>query len=76
MGTRSLPDNVCPRACGPRASGILIRQSTRVHVITFTYAHNACQGTKANTHFMQVIGNWEGLLHKTFAIEHNSYIES
>ena len=39
MGTRALPDMyaLSPRACGPRASGIHIRQSTRAHVITYTY---------------------------------------
>ena len=38
MGTRALPDMyaLSPRACGPRASGIHIRQSTRAHVITYT----------------------------------------
>ena len=36
MGTHALPDMyaLSPRACGPRASGIHIRQSTRAHVIT------------------------------------------
>ena len=39
MGTRALPDiyALSPRACGPRASGIHIRQSTCAHVITYTY---------------------------------------
>ena len=39
MGTHALPDMyaLSPRACGPRASGIHIRQSTRAHVITYTY---------------------------------------
>ena len=39
MGTRALPDMyaLSPRACGPRASGIHIRQSTHAHVITYTY---------------------------------------
>ena len=41
MGTCALPDiyALTPRACGPRASGIHIRQSTRAHVITYTYKH-------------------------------------
>ena len=39
MGTRALPDMyaLSPRACGPWASGIHIRQSTRAHVITYVY---------------------------------------
>ena len=43
MGTRALPDMyaLSPRACGPRASGIHIRQSTRAHVITYTYFTSA-----------------------------------
>ena len=38
MSTRGLPDmyTLSPRACGPRASGVHIRQSTRVHGITIT----------------------------------------
>ena len=36
MGTRALPDMY---ALSPRASGIHIRQSTRAHVITYTYIH-------------------------------------
>ena len=38
MGTRDLPDMyaLSPRACGPRASGIHIRQITRAHVTTIT----------------------------------------
>ena len=41
MGTRALPDMyaLSPRACGPRASGIHIRQSTHAHVITYTYTY-------------------------------------
>ena len=36
MSTRGLPDmyTLSPLACGPRASGIHIRQTTRVHGIT------------------------------------------
>ena len=34
MGTSALPDMY---ALSPRASGIHIRQSTRAHVITYTY---------------------------------------
>ena len=39
MGIRALPDMyaLSPWACGPRASGTHIRQSTRAHVITITY---------------------------------------
>ena len=39
MGTRALPDMyaLSPWACGPRASGIHIRQSTCAHVVTITY---------------------------------------
>ena len=38
MGTCALPDihALSPLACGPQASGIHIRQSTRAHVITYT----------------------------------------
>ena len=34
MGTRGLPDMYIlgPRACGPRALGVHIRQTTRAHV--------------------------------------------
>ena len=36
MGTRVLPDmyTLIPRACGPRDSGVHIRQNTRAHVTT------------------------------------------
>ena len=36
MCTRGLPDiyTFSPRACGPRASGVYIRQTTRAHGIT------------------------------------------
>ena len=39
MGTRALPDMyaLSPWACGPRASGTHIRQSTRAHVITIIF---------------------------------------
>ena len=39
MCTRDLPDMyaLSPRACGPRASGIHIRQIPRAHVTTITY---------------------------------------
>ena len=39
MGTRDSPDMyaLSPRACGPRASGIHIRQIPRAHVTTITY---------------------------------------
>ena len=38
MSTRGLPDmyTLSPRACGPWASGLHIRQITRVHGITIT----------------------------------------
>ena len=41
MSTRGLPDmyTLSPRACGPRASGVHIRQTTRVHGITITYIY-------------------------------------
>ena len=41
MFTRGLPDmyTLSPRACGPRTSGVHIRQTTRVHGITITYMH-------------------------------------
>ena len=40
MCTRDLPDMyaLSPRACGPRALGIHIRQIPRAHVTTITYA--------------------------------------
>ena len=36
MGTSGLPDicTLSPRACGPRALGVYIRQTTRAHGIT------------------------------------------
>ena len=36
MCTRGSPDiyTLSPRACGPRASGVYIRQTTRAHGIT------------------------------------------
>ena len=36
MGTRGLPDiyTLSPRACGPHALGVYIRQATRAHVTT------------------------------------------
>ena len=39
MCTRGLPDiyTLSPRACGPRASGVYIRQTTRAHGITIKY---------------------------------------
>ena len=39
MGTRVLPDmyTLIPRACGPRDSGVHIRQNTRAHVTTIKY---------------------------------------
>ena len=39
MGTRGSPDiyTLSPRACGPRASGVYIRQTTRAHGIIIKY---------------------------------------
>ena len=39
--TSGLPDmyTLSPRACGPRASSVYIRQTTRVHGITIIYIH-------------------------------------
>jgi len=39
MCTRDLPDmyTLSPRACGPRALGLHIRQIPRAHVTTITY---------------------------------------
>ena len=39
MGTRDLPNMYAlnPRACGPQALGMHIRQITRAHVTTITY---------------------------------------
>ena len=39
MGTHGLPDiyTFSPRAFGPRASGVYIRQTTRAHGITIKY---------------------------------------
>ena len=41
MSTRGLPDmyTLSPWVCGPRASGVHIRQTTRVHGITITYIY-------------------------------------
>ena len=54
MCTRVLPDMyaLIPRACGPRDSGVHIRQNTRVHVTTIKcslatcicYVKSACLG--------------------------------
>ena len=43
MCTRDLPDMyaLSPRACGPRASGIHIRQIPRAHVTTITCTYNS-----------------------------------
>ena len=43
MGACDSPDMyaLSPRACGPRALGIHIRQIPRAHVTTITYAWNA-----------------------------------
>ena len=51
MGTRALPDMyaLSPRACGPRASGIHIRQSTRARVITYTNKLNVDKNTTYNS---------------------------
>ena len=56
MGTRGLPDiyTLSPRACGPRALGVYIRQATRAHVTTIYwysnpfYTHN--KGYKMHLH--------------------------
>ena len=39
MGTRGFPDiyTLSPRACGPRALSVYIRQTTRTHVTTIHY---------------------------------------
>ena len=39
MSTRGLPDiyTLSPRACGPHALGVYIRQTTRAHVTTIQY---------------------------------------
>ena len=39
MGTRGLPDiyTLSPRACGPRALGVYIGQTTHAHVTTIHY---------------------------------------
>ena len=41
MGTCALPDMhaLRPQACGPWASGIHNRQSTRAHVMAIAYVH-------------------------------------
>ena len=46
MGTRDLPDTytLSPRACGPWASGVYIRQTTRAHGITIKYTNNKVTG--------------------------------
>ena len=42
MSTCGLPDmyTLSPQACSPRASGVHIRQTTRVHGITITCRYN------------------------------------
>ena len=49
MSTRGLPDmyTLSPRACGPRASSVHNRLTTRVHGITITYIEenkSLCKG--------------------------------
>ena len=41
MSTRGLPDiyTLSPRACGPRALGVYIRQTTRAHDITILFIY-------------------------------------
>ena len=41
MGTSGLPDiyTLSPRACGPRALGVYIRQTTLAHVTTIQYIY-------------------------------------
>ena len=43
MCTHGSPDiyTLSPRACGPRASGVYIRQTTRAHGITIKYCSRA-----------------------------------
>ena len=43
MGTHALPDmyTISPLACGPRASGIHIRQTIHAHVMTITLIYEA-----------------------------------
>ena len=66
MCTRVLPDmyTLIPRACGPRASGVHIRQNTRAHVKTIKYMYST-----ACTHTWQ-----ELLLSNTCISLHNSYL--
>ena len=49
-GTRGLPDmsTLSPRACGPRASGVHIRQTTRACVTTVT-----CTPAKVNVNLIR-----------------------
>ena len=46
MCIRGLPDmyTLSPRACGPRASGVHIRQTTHAHGITITCSYMYMQG--------------------------------
>ena len=51
MGTRGLPDiyTLSPRACGPRALGVYIRQTTRAHVTTIYYKMSSNNSSKPIT---------------------------
>ena len=50
MSTRGLPDiyTLSPRACGPWALGVYIRQTTRAHGITITYIYILVMGDIGN----------------------------
>ena len=61
IGTRGLPDiyTLSPRACGPCALGVYIRQTTRAHVTTIQYIGLYTQSSVACMHgFMPVGGNY------------------
>ena len=64
MSTRALPDIsdmrvLSPLACGPWASGINIRQSTHVHIITIKYIYTQ--------------GLWQEYKREAIAIASNFY---
>ena len=72
MCTRDLPDMfaLSPRACGPWASGIYIRQIPRAHVTTY-----ACISSQRNCVKIFLLGNYENFAHK-YLMHENFYAQN
>ena len=71
MGTRGLPDiyTLSPRACGPRALGVYIRQTTRAHVTTI---YCACTYISAFILFVVTVNyikTIKSLIHSSYAFK-------